>query len=314
MAITVGHVDTTGKNRTRREFEALSNYFDGLAYARENGKYGFIDHGERWVIPPSFASVTEFEAGVSVAEHDGKCGLIDARGQWTQRPEFEYLDRKARPLRLFRKDGLYGYLSPNNDIVIEPRFDEATPFSEGIASVNLDDEKMLIDIGGEVVLRHDYIYVNQFHFSLALFAANEDDSCFGFLDRRSLTPCFRLELGTNPSFFTEGLCKVEYRDEGHVFFVNSTGVKVLGPFEDADCFRNGLAPAKAGGKWGLIDQSGAFRVQPAYDRVDPPWNGYAVARVDGRRGAIDMEGRWVVPPEFDRLLGPSEGLFVWDID
>ena len=52
---------------------------------------------------------------------------------------------------LIQVGGLYGYIDNKGTIIINPQFDEACPFSEGLASVEIGDKWGYIDKTGKYV-------------------------------------------------------------------------------------------------------------------------------------------------------------------
>jgi hypothetical protein len=60
-------------------------------------------------------------------------------------------------------------------------------------------------------------------------------------------------------------------DTGDVYIDHAGAVVLPGPFEEATDFACGLARVKVGGKWGIIDRSGAFVHSR---RLGPLWTGW----------------------------------------
>jgi hypothetical protein len=154
-------------------FEALGMYSGGYAAARLNGRWGIIDSGSVWLIPPAYdelildelgrcyaqealffrrggvvylrsggAELPEayedarpFASGYAAVKKDGKWGFIDASG--AVRIEFAFEDALSfgQHLAAVRQDGLWGYISVYGDMVIEPVFKAAKSFSNGSAPV-----------------------------------------------------------------------------------------------------------------------------------------------------------------------------------
>jgi hypothetical protein len=72
-----------------------------------------------------------------------------------------------------------------------------------------------------------------------------------------------------------------------------------------------LAGAQINGKWGFIDRTGKFVIQPQYDVVLPFAEGLASVRAGGGRfGCINRAGEIVIPakPQFGGISQFSEGL------
>ncbi len=65
-------------------------------------------------------------------------------------------------------DGKYGYADKSGALVIEPQFDGAEGFSEGLAAVKLDEKYGYIDKAGEWVIEPTFRYAKRFSEGLAL--------------------------------------------------------------------------------------------------------------------------------------------------
>ena len=52
-------------------------------------------------------------------------------------------------------------------------------------------------------------------------------------------------------------------------------------------------------KWGLIDKTGAWLIEPKIDYVDAFRDGIAKVVIDGKCGYIDKTGTWIIEPKFD---------------
>ena len=71
-------------------------------------------------------------------EENDLWGYIDQEGNVVIEPKFEGASDFSEGLALFKINGLWGYLDQRFDICIESRFQEAQRFSEGLAAVHLD--------------------------------------------------------------------------------------------------------------------------------------------------------------------------------
>ncbi|WP_254448548.1 WG repeat-containing protein [Spirosoma rhododendri] len=61
------------------------------------------------------------------------------------------LGEDDRGWRRARKNGRWGYIDPENNWVIQPRFEAITPFRNDVASAFLDGQMLKIDRSGEPV-------------------------------------------------------------------------------------------------------------------------------------------------------------------
>ncbi|EGK8165530.1 WG repeat-containing protein [Campylobacter coli] len=91
--------------------ENILGYFhEGLALARINKKYGFIDKNENWVIEAKYDEVEDFYKGLAIAKLDKKSGLLDKNGR-------EIVDFLYEKILVVNKDIII--LVKNNEILIQ---------------------------------------------------------------------------------------------------------------------------------------------------------------------------------------------------
>jgi hypothetical protein len=76
-------------------------------------------------------------------------------------------------------------------------------------------------------------------------------------------------------------------------------------FESAGNFHRGVAAAKEGGLWGLIDKSGKWIVKPTYQDVTAGGEGFFGVQLGDKWGYVDTKGAMVIQPQYEAV-----GLFV----
>ena len=124
--------------------------------------------------------------------------------------------------------GKWGYIDKTGKFVIEPRFDGAEDFSEGLAPVKLGDKWGYIDKTGKLVIKRQFDYTGA---------------------------------------FSEGLALVEVVDKtvGPEFgYIGKTGKYAINQqFGDAFGFSGGLAWVRIDDKRGYIDNTGKYVWEPS---------------------------------------------------
>lgn len=65
------------------KYRNVRSYNEGLAPVQStNGRWGYVDEQQRWVIQPRFEDAQEFKGGRAAARQNGKWGFINKRGEW----------------------------------------------------------------------------------------------------------------------------------------------------------------------------------------------------------------------------------------
>ncbi len=216
------------------------------------------------------------------------------------------------------KDGKYGYINAKGKFVIEPRFEYAAQFSEGLAAVGMNGKRCYINQYGKIVIEtQPGLGGFDFHDGMAQVGTYKK---FGFIDKRGdLVIDLKYEEVRG---FSEGFAAFRVSDSNKWGFINKTGKVVIEPrFETAywiGSFHEGLAPVCAewksidDNKWGYIDRTGKFVIPPQFVSMYPLprfSEGLACAKNSkGKWGFMDKTGIWVIEPQFDKAGGFSEGL------
>ena len=64
-------------------------------------------------------------------------GFIDKEGNWIVEPRFESAYSFSEGMAAVRLDDNWGYIDSNGNMVIEPKYKDALGFSEGLAPVQV---------------------------------------------------------------------------------------------------------------------------------------------------------------------------------
>jgi len=101
-------------------------------------------------------------------------------------------------------------------------------------------------------------------------------------------------------------------DKGKYGYIDATGNYIIQPvFEYAGPFYQGYAVARKSGKFGLINEKGEFVVNPVYDNaIYHAPDGKFTVSTGGKWGVIDVKGNIVLPFNFLYLSVYNEGYIV----
>jgi len=254
------------------------------------------------------------------------CGIAAASGPALAGAAPEDAPRGG-PLFRVLQGGKWGYIDGSGRMAIEPRFQRAGDFSDGLAAAQLDGRQGYVDETGRMVLVPDWPPVDPVHRRFANgLAAVRVGQRFGFMDRTgrlAIPPRF-----TSVDDFSEGLAMA--CDESTCAWIAASGKAVVGPgfmsgtpahngviaaymamgmsrkkvwlmradgqripgeFEDAGNLAEGLIPVRLGGEWGYADEQGKQAIPLRWLWAGDFSEGLAVVKLD--RGActyIDRKG------------------------
>jgi hypothetical protein len=236
---------------------------------------------------------------------NGKVGFMDRSGKTVIIPQFDSAGEFSEGLANVRVGTKSGYINTKGVVAVTPQFDDASPFRYGRAGVKLGNRFGFIDKDGKYIGSPDFPWAGQFSGDLA--PVRTVDGLMAFVNRSG-----KLELaGKVESLmafgFTAGLAPAA--SGGKWGFIDATGKWIIDPqFERAGNFADGLAPVVVGGRAGYIDSKGKFVVNPQYDFGDEFYEGLAVFTSAGKMGFIDTKGRVVCDAKFLAAAHFSDGL------
>ncbi len=170
------------------------------------------------------------------------------------------------------KNGLWGYINEEGDVVIEPQYITASPFSDGLAKVM--DKKGIVK----------------------------------FIDKENKTiisPGYKL-IGN----FSEGLCAVNKESWGQTCgYIDKKGSVVI-PFkyDNAGDFKHGFAKARAISGNGLINRKGELVIPFLYYEIMPlTKDRIFVFQAQKGAGLVDEKGKEILPISFAEITFDTIG-------
>ena len=119
---------------------------------------------------------------------DGKFGHIDTAGRIVAPCEWDDADPFSEGLAGVKKDGKWGYVDTAGKLVIPCEWDYAEFFDDGLACVTKDGKSGYIDTAGRLVVPCEWEWVAGFDNGLACVRENEK---YGFIDTtgKLVVPC-----------------------------------------------------------------------------------------------------------------------------
>jgi hypothetical protein len=116
----------------------LAHFSEGLASVKVGQLWGYIDKKGKYAIPPQFYQAEDFSNGLAYVVTSGKRGYIDQSGQWSiiaKDWSLSYGGFKEGLAPVGFNQGKIGYIDRAGKIVIPPRYDWASVFVNGIATI-----------------------------------------------------------------------------------------------------------------------------------------------------------------------------------
>jgi hypothetical protein len=223
------------------------------------------------VIPFTYEQVSIFQEGMAAAKVNGKWGYIDKTGTWKIEPQFSIARPFSSNMAAVSIGDKWGFINKAGKVVLDVKYDWAESFMEGTATLKQGDLYALIDVNLKFLTSFEFGSIWPRIGGRAI-AANADDM-YGVIDNKGkwiLAPTFS-NLGTRVS---DGLIAAE--KDGIWGFINLRGEWVLKPqFEYAFNFMDGLAKVKMvlanyEAAYGYVDKKGTMYWDPSNVKPSQP--------------------------------------------
>jgi hypothetical protein len=221
---------------------------------------------------------------------------------------------ESPPVLLFPivKGDKWGFMDEAGKVVIEPQYDCAWDFTEGLARTQVGDLRGFIDSTGKWVVEPQYYLAWEFSEGLAavLVGANKwgdarNGGSWGFIDKTG-----KMVIPARSSKADSFRCgRAIFRSNGD-YLVDAKG-RMTGTWcNGARSFSENMAAVPKGRQWGFFGLEGKFVIEPQYDAVRDFSEGLAAVKPAKQEkwGFIDKEGKIAIEPAFDDAQTFSDGL------
>lgn len=310
-----GFINSNNKVVIPLDYDQATTFSEGLACVKKDGKWKFINANNEIVIDNlNIEYPTRFKEGYArVHMGFGNMRFIDKKGG-KSKEGFERLYEFNNGLAKAISKGFkqHGFINPQGEWVIkytEKKPDDLSDFSEGIASFRIAGDinkfptkKGFMNTKGETTIEAQYKEVGPFVNGIA--RANKADiwhiNKWGYINKKG-EPV--IEFQYDEAFdFRDGLAFVKKGANGLMIDSSGTTIFELG-YNAAYVFTENLAPKfeEKKRKWGYINKSGEWLIQPQFDKVYDFNNGFAIIENQGRMGFINKKGEIVIAAIYERV-------------
>jgi hypothetical protein len=303
----------------------------------KNGKYGFIDRHGNVVLEPKYDFARDFDrSGMAFVRLDDQYGYIDTSGrlQATFGSETEQTQGFTDGLIWKKREGenRWGLYDGQGRAILQPKYDDVRPFSEGFAAVNVgaqNDHGLVrggkwgyVNRQGDLVIPVQYDFAREFSQGLARVGAGKSVK---FLDKTGKV-VIDITDG-HPEDFSEGFAPVYNFFPGNDWrtrFIDQQGKTAFSTDGYVLEFRDGMAVVilNMGREWkerrcGYIDREGKVAITSKFVEAESFSEGLAAVRTKYTSGGpgkgdtwgyIDKTGRFHIEPIYNEVHPFSGGL------
>lgn len=300
-----GFINSKGKLITDFSFGYANDFSNELAAVNKNKRWGFIDTTGQLVIPFQFDNIHHFQSEGCIALLGGKWGLIDRNGKWKLENKFQSLSDFAFGLAVattksglvFKDEHKFIIDVNGNKIVDLPKeWEWFKPISDKLILVGTssgypgDRTFGFMNLQGQIITQPQFYtdsdsLFDTGDFKEGMLIVRNKEGLYGFVnDNGGLAIPLQFQSATS---FHEGVAKVSLNDK--VFYVDKTGKKInhnepdeiKRPFDEVLSFSEGLAVARQGKLWGVIDDNNKIIIDFKFQK--------RIWRTDGDKGLFFTE-------------------------
>ncbi len=263
------------------QYQEARSFVNGLAAAKQDSQWGYIDQRGRWVLTPRYTQVSDYYAKQMLVVNQDQLILLNEQGF--------------------------------NEAVADYPVQEISAFANGFASVLSEGSWYIIDDS----LRRkpqQWQYVSKFYQEKALAQL---DGRWGLIDTAGkvlITPEFQALIeNERHEGFTRGVNFV--RSSEGVYLINlANEVVTKDHWEAAHGFMDGWAAVKHDGVWGYIDVAGNLKIPYKWDEARSFSCGLAAVKADGKWGYINTTGEMVIGNIYQEVYSFQEGIAAVRVD
>jgi hypothetical protein len=159
-------------------YDEISDFAEGLARAVKNDKVGFINKSGDIIIPFEYEKDTQFITGQRMT----KTARYNSEGNISEEILTGRIEEEGlnfwHGLVCVVKNGKYGFINRNNEVVIPFIYDGADNFRNGVAIVMLNQKFGAIDKKGEQVIPIHFNQLVWMSGSGSELYAEKDGNCY----------------------------------------------------------------------------------------------------------------------------------------
>ncbi|XAL98415.1 WG repeat-containing protein [Phycisphaeraceae bacterium D3-23] len=254
-----GMIDRSNELVIPLEYTGVLRFQDSFAAVQRGERCGFIDRRGRLAVPLEYKSVRSFHNGFAAVQlPDDRWGYIDKRGELVWLDETgritvlgDFHEQYARVRARMNNDTeVWGYLTKAFRWRIEPAYEDARDFHNGIAAVQVDGRWGFVYANGRWAIEPQFEEVDDF------------DDAVGSNDFEEPSGRDRAGRRTGRELQTAGLYAMVKQD-GRWGYVNRAANGGLVPqFETAEPFYLGLAKVSRGESFAYIGETGQVIFDP----------------------------------------------------
>ncbi|WP_425885187.1 WG repeat-containing protein [Parabacteroides sp. ASD2025] len=276
----------------------------GISFGNQLDDILHVGYETEWAIPPQYEKVAKyFGENLAGVQLNGRVGFVDRYNRFIIEPQFEPVDRLegfSRGLAAVKKDGMFGFIDKSGKFVIPPKFEWAENFEENdLAAVKMDGKIGAIDLKGEIVVPCKYKLKEMmtklptsnkpYKEAAKKVKSDRESGVYGDLLSKIEEAGKAIDILISDSLYrtsvpADSLWTVPLR------------------YEEIARVGDGFALVAEGDKWGAVDHYGRLVIPCVFDMIEYMSEGEMFAVYEDESvGLYSWTGALIVPPSYDRI-------------
>ena len=152
-------VDTKGKMQNAPHFDDAQSFYYKYACVEVDDLYGMLNTKFKYAIQPIFYGLSNMgDNGLAVAQQteDGLCGYVNSKGDWKIQPIYEYAEPFRNGLAIIELGDKEGVINDNGEFIIPPTYDNLKDVGDGLTAYRLSEKWGVLDKKGKVLIAPVY--------------------------------------------------------------------------------------------------------------------------------------------------------------
>lgn len=197
---------------------------------------------------------------------DGKWGFVDQNCEEAITPKYQRVKSFKNNYSLVLFKDKWGVIDASGNEIIEPKYETIQNSGEGMFAVRINEKWGVLDANGELVIDSKYNKVKEFKNNYALALTNENKWCLLSKEGTEVFPKGLKDYKI--SALNEGIALILNTSEGKFGYMDLTGNWIIEPtYVKAKAFYNGRAAYLENEKWGYLNTSGEKVIKAQYVKV-----------------------------------------------
>ena len=240
---------------------------------------------------------------VANVRFEGKTGFLSEDGTWLLEPIYEKARNFSDGLVAVFDGDKWGYVNRYGVVVIPYRYDSAKKFDSGLALVLIDKEWQYIDKNGKKIEMPNTDKKYNFVDGVAIIKRGELYGLINVNGNVVVEPVYQKIIG-----FENGYSKVKLHNLWGL--IDTKGNQVLTAiYDEIGSYSEGVVPVKRRGLWGIVKDGNFIEVNDAVNicNFNEGQNLTCASIKKKKVGFIDRNGNWILEPKFKDANKFSQG-------